>query len=70
MVVHESSYSYNAAGTFACSDSGELFQQNGDQFESKTTTCLSSANWENEDVVQCWNGKVFKEQQGIKVKER
>ena len=59
VVVHANFPTYNTAGTFACSNGGELFQRNGDLFESKMTTCLSSAKWENEDVVQCWNGKVF-----------
>ena len=59
VVVHANSHNYNTAGTFACSKGGKLFQRNGDQFELKMTTCLFSAKWENEDVFQCWNGKVF-----------
>ena len=59
VVVHASAYTYNAIGTFTCSNGGDIFQQNGDLFESKTTTCQASANWENEDIIYCWSGNAF-----------
>jgi len=55
--VQAPSYTWNTTGYFSCSNGGELFYVNGSLVEQTATTCLYSADWKNEELVQCWRGK-------------
>jgi len=55
--VQAPSYTWNTTGYFSCSNGGETFYVNGSLIEQTATTCLYSADWEDEDIVQCWSGK-------------
>jgi len=55
--VQAPSYTWNITGYFSCSNGGETFYANGSLVEQTATTCLYSADWEDENVVQCWAGK-------------
>ena len=56
VIVIASSFRYNSSGEFACSNGGIMFYANESLVNLKSTRCLFSAKWRDEDSVQCWSG--------------
>ena len=55
--VQASSYMFNSSGRYTCSYGENVIYPNGNIIESIKTTCLFSAKWENEDIVNCSTSK-------------
>ncbi|XP_076802879.1 uncharacterized protein LOC143446905 isoform X2 [Clavelina lepadiformis] len=54
VIVDTTSRIFNSPGKFACSNGGNLFYSNGIILTSSDTTCLASAEWSDQDNLQCW----------------
>ncbi|XP_078489960.1 uncharacterized protein LOC100178478 isoform X1 [Ciona intestinalis] len=52
--VNPSSGVYNTQANFQCSHGSTLFYVNGTT-GNNATKCLATAEWENENIVQCWS---------------
>ena len=57
-VVSQSS-DHNAVGEFRCRSNGVLFYSNKTRLVLNKTKCLTTSQWEDSDIVQCWTGNVF-----------